>query len=331
MSIWSSGRRTATRRSSSIGSPKCMCRPPLQEPRQTWPSSRMPQACHTPVASPPEMTVEFRGNVLAPDPLGPCRVVVEDDRIAAIEPLRDAPEGTWIVPGLVDIQLNGAFGVDFANPEGLDTARARIAASGVTTFLATLVSASPGAYADPLAALVPDATPGLAQAGRRAPGGAVAVVDLSRRPRAGRAAAAVGRRAGGVPRARHRAARHARARADRRPRGDLAPHRGRRRGRARPHQRRRGDHARRARRRRHARHAPVQRDAAVPPPRPGRRRRAARRALRGDDDRRRRARLGRRAAAGLGGEGRVAVRARLRRRRAAGADARRGTASARGT
>ena len=89
------------------------------------------------------MSVEFRGHVLAPDPLGPCRVVVEDDRIAAIEPSRDAPEGTWIVPGLVDIQLNGAYGVDFAAPDDLDAARARIAASGVTTFLATLVSASP--------------------------------------------------------------------------------------------------------------------------------------------------------------------------------------------
>ena len=109
------------------------------------------------------MSVEFRGHVLAPDPLGPCRVVVEDDRIAAIEPLRDAPEGTWIVPGLVDIQLNGAYGVDFAAPDALPAARSRIAASGVTAFLATLVSASPGAYAEPLAALVPDATPGLAQ------------------------------------------------------------------------------------------------------------------------------------------------------------------------
>ena len=109
------------------------------------------------------MSVEFRGHVLAPDPLGPCRVVVEDDRIVAIEPSRDAPEGTWIVPGLVDIQLNGAYGVDFAAPDDLDVARARIAASGVTTFLATLVSASPGAYAEPLAALVPDRAPGLAR------------------------------------------------------------------------------------------------------------------------------------------------------------------------
>jgi N-acetylglucosamine-6-phosphate deacetylase len=109
------------------------------------------------------MSVEFRGHVLAPESLGPCRVVVEGDRIAAIEPSRDAPEGTWIVPGLVDIQLNGAFGVDFATPDGLDAARARVAASGVTTFLATLVSAPPGAYAAPLAALVPDEEPGLAR------------------------------------------------------------------------------------------------------------------------------------------------------------------------
>src|SRR4051794_7726257 len=123
----------------------------------------MLSACHTPAGSiSKRMPAEFLGHVLAPEPLGPCRVVVEGDRIAAIEPVPDAPEGTWIVPGLVDIQLNGAFGVDFAAPEPLDTVRARIAASGVTTFLATLVSAPPGAYAEPLAALVPDVTPGMA-------------------------------------------------------------------------------------------------------------------------------------------------------------------------
>ncbi len=83
--------------------------------------------------------------------------------MAAIEPDADAPDGVWIVPGLVDIQLNGAFGVDFAAPEGLPDVRARLAASGVTTFLATLVSASPGAYEAPLAALVPDDATALAR------------------------------------------------------------------------------------------------------------------------------------------------------------------------
>jgi len=123
----------------------------------------MHSACHTPAGSISEpMSAEFLGHVLAPEPLGPCRVVVEGERIAVIEPVPDAPEGTWIVPGLVDIQLNGAFGVDFAVPEPLADVRARIAGTGVTTFLATLVSAPPGAYAAPLQALVPDVTPGQA-------------------------------------------------------------------------------------------------------------------------------------------------------------------------
>src|SRR5215218_7350758 len=36
-----SGRSSASRRGSSIGSPKCMKRPPLHEPTATWPGSRM--------------------------------------------------------------------------------------------------------------------------------------------------------------------------------------------------------------------------------------------------------------------------------------------------
>src|SRR3954451_22471862 len=101
----------------------------------------MLSACHTPVGSTsPGMSAESLGHVLAPEPLGPCRVVVEGDRIAAIEPEPEEPEGRWIIPALFDIQLNGAFGVDFAAPAELQTVRARIAATGVTTFLATLIS-----------------------------------------------------------------------------------------------------------------------------------------------------------------------------------------------
>lgn len=52
--------------------------------------------------------------------------------------------GCTVVPGFVDLQVNGAFGVDFtASPAGIWAVGARLPVHGVASFLPTLVSASP--------------------------------------------------------------------------------------------------------------------------------------------------------------------------------------------
>lgn len=110
--------------------------------------------------------ISLVGRVLAPEDLGMCRVGVADGRITEIAPVDQTPSGAlggadaWILPGLVDIQLNGAFGVDFSDP-GADLARAAAAlpATGVTAFLPTIVTSPADVYGPclrNLAAPMPD-------------------------------------------------------------------------------------------------------------------------------------------------------------------------------
>jgi N-acetylglucosamine-6-phosphate deacetylase len=72
-------------------------------------------------------------------------VVVEDGRIAAIETRRaDVALPTGILaPGFVDLQVNGCFGVDFARAQPAEwrAAARRLPETGVTSFLATLMTA----------------------------------------------------------------------------------------------------------------------------------------------------------------------------------------------
>jgi len=98
--------------------------------------------------------ISLVGRVLAPADLGVRRVTIEDGRITAIGAASDAPPGAlggadgWIVPGLVDIQLNGAFGVDFSDPSAdVGGAATSLPSTGVTAFLPTVVSSGPEAYA----------------------------------------------------------------------------------------------------------------------------------------------------------------------------------------
>ncbi len=59
-----------------------------------------------------------------------------------------------IVPGLVDIQVNGAFGIDFSDPTAdIDRAAAELPRFGVTAFLPTVVTSSLEVYPSILANL----------------------------------------------------------------------------------------------------------------------------------------------------------------------------------
>jgi N-acetylglucosamine-6-phosphate deacetylase len=93
------------------------------------------------------------GRVLAPEDLGMRVVTVSQHRIVAIEDVAEAPPDalggpdSWILPGLVDIQLNGAFGADFSDPDAdVAGAAARLPETGVTAFLPTIVSSPPDRY-----------------------------------------------------------------------------------------------------------------------------------------------------------------------------------------
>ena len=101
----------------------------------------------------PPAPLSLVGRVLAPEDRGVRLLTVEDGRVAALGDARDAPADAlggpdaWIVPGLIDMQLNGAFGVDFTDPVAdLVHAAAALPSTGVTAFLPTLVSSPADVY-----------------------------------------------------------------------------------------------------------------------------------------------------------------------------------------
>jgi N-acetylglucosamine-6-phosphate deacetylase len=78
---------------------------------------------------------------------GPVSVRIEDGRIAEVGEVTGAPTGDprpgLLTPGLVDIQVNGAFGVDFAeiDDDGMRRIVRGLPRTGVTRFLPTLITA----------------------------------------------------------------------------------------------------------------------------------------------------------------------------------------------
>jgi N-acetylglucosamine-6-phosphate deacetylase len=97
--------------------------------------------------------ISLVGRLLAPEDAGLRLVTIDDGVVTAIGEPGDAPPDAlggpdaWIVPGLVDIQLNGAFGVDFSDSTAdLPRAARALAMTGVTAFLPTVVSSAPDAY-----------------------------------------------------------------------------------------------------------------------------------------------------------------------------------------
>lgn len=95
-------------------------------------------------------------------------LVVEGGRVAAIRPQSEVGDGValsgWIVPGFVDLQVNGGGGVLFNNdpsPEGIRTICAAHAGYGTTSMMVTLITDRPEVTACAIqAAEQADAVPG---------------------------------------------------------------------------------------------------------------------------------------------------------------------------
>jgi N-acetylglucosamine-6-phosphate deacetylase len=85
--------------------------------------------------------------------VGPTRVHLGDGVITALEPLATTQATRRIVPGFVDLQVNGIADVDVAHADGDDWARldALLVAQGVTTWCPTLVTMPLDRYERPLA------------------------------------------------------------------------------------------------------------------------------------------------------------------------------------
>lgn len=109
--------------------------------------------------------IRAAASVLPDGRRGPTELEVLDGRIAAVRPLADGGLPEWtLVPGFVDLQVNGIGALDVARAEGDDWALldAALVAQGVTAWCPTLVSAPLDHYAGPLARIAEAAQrPGL--------------------------------------------------------------------------------------------------------------------------------------------------------------------------
>jgi N-acetylglucosamine-6-phosphate deacetylase len=115
-----------------------------------------------------------RGKLLVGDSLVPGAVIVEGQSITEVRTdnaLGDIPEpaleAAIVSPGLIDLQVNGGFGLEVGgDPAALAALAARLPETGVTAFLPTLVSSDAAAYRTAAAALaVAWAAPGARRLG----------------------------------------------------------------------------------------------------------------------------------------------------------------------
>jgi N-acetylglucosamine-6-phosphate deacetylase len=106
----------------------------------------------------PNVRHRLFGRLFAPDDLGMNVVAMAGDRIVGIEPADEAPDGAVsvpiIAPGLIDIQINGAFGQDFSDPAAdVASVCTSLLRFGVTAFLPTVISSPVDRYGPCLANL----------------------------------------------------------------------------------------------------------------------------------------------------------------------------------
>lgn len=100
-------------------------------------------------------TMAVRGNLLVGTHLEPGTIVVEDGKIASVSRGRDSngnlPETIFdahiISPGLIDLQVNGAYGREVsADPAGIDHISRNLLQTGVTAWLPTVITAPADFY-----------------------------------------------------------------------------------------------------------------------------------------------------------------------------------------
>lgn len=97
--------------------------------------------------------INLFGHLLAPEDRGMCRVTIDNGIVTAIEPSEETEPGSLggktsrILPGFLDVQVNGAFGDDFADPEAdMERVCRGMLRFGVTGFVPTIVTSAPAAY-----------------------------------------------------------------------------------------------------------------------------------------------------------------------------------------
>jgi N-acetylglucosamine-6-phosphate deacetylase len=102
-----------------------------------------------------------RGRLVLEDRVQPGRLILEDDRISAVEPDPSEANGLWIMAGFVDIHVHGWGGYDaMGPPASLDGMARALLHRGVTSFLPTAVTAPLDvlrAFADRVSAWIPNA------------------------------------------------------------------------------------------------------------------------------------------------------------------------------
>lgn len=97
-------------------------------------------------------SITLTGRTLLPDgAFAESTVLVEGTRIAAVragaDPCADVIAAGWIVPGWIDLQVNGGFSFDLtANSAAVASLAAKLPMTGVTSFLPTLISSPIEAY-----------------------------------------------------------------------------------------------------------------------------------------------------------------------------------------
>jgi N-acetylglucosamine-6-phosphate deacetylase len=104
------------------------------------------------VAPTPDLTVRAAAALLPDGLAGPVEVAVREGVVVAVRPGPDPADGSLLVPGFVDLQVNGVGDLDAGRADGGDWAvlGERLAATGVTAWLPTVVTRPLDRYAGPL-------------------------------------------------------------------------------------------------------------------------------------------------------------------------------------